>query len=288
MEVQVGLVQLTSSDDPAANLPVTEAYIREAAAAGAGFVLTPEVTNIVSMSRARQRAVLRHEADDETLARLRLVAQECEIWLLIGSLSLLSDDPAGRFANRSFLIAPDGGVAARYDKIHMFDAVPVAGEAYRESSGYRPGERMSLAQTPFGAVGMTICYDMRFPDLYLRLARAGASLLTAPSAFTRPTGAAHWEVLLRARAIETGCFVLAPAQCGEHAASEGKLRTTYGHSLAISPWGEVLADGGDAPGVTLAKLDLTEVARARSRVPSLSGARVFRGPDRSGDGRKLT
>lgn len=276
--VRVGLVQLTSGDDPVANLPVTEAFVREAVAAGAKFVLTPEVTNIVSMSRGRQKSVLRAEEDDETLTRLRVVAADCGIWLLIGSLALLSDDPAGRFVNRSFLIAPDGQIAARYDKIHMFDAVPVAGEAYRESSGYRPGQGAALAHTPFGGVGMTICYDMRFPELYLRLARAGASILTAPSAFTRPTGAAHWEVLLRARAIETGCFVLAPAQCGEHAATDGRARTTYGHSLVVSPWGEVIADGGDAPGVVMADLDLAEVEKARIRVPSLIGAQVFHGP----------
>lgn len=276
--VRIGLVQLTSGDDPAANLPVTEDLIRRAASAGARFVLTPEVTNIVSMSRARQRDVLRTEADDPTLARLRVVASECGIWLLIGSLALLSDDPAGRFANRSFLIGPDGQIAARYDKIHMFDALPVAGEAYRESSGYRPGSVATLAQTPFGRVGMTICYDMRFPELYARLARAGAGILTAPSAFTRPTGAAHWDVLLRARAIETGCFVLAPAQCGEHPTTDGRARKTYGHSLVISPWGEVLADGGEEPGVVMANLDMSEVATARSRVPSLLGARVFEGP----------
>lgn len=278
MVVRVSLVQLCSGDDPAVNLVETERHVREAAASGAEFVLTPEVTNIVSMSRARQRAVLRGEGDDETLSRLQVVAAECGVWLPIGSLALLSDDPAGRFANRSFLIGPDGAIAGRYDKIHMFDAVPVDGEAYRESSGYRPGERATLVRTPFGAVGMTICYDIRFPELYLRLARAGASILTAPSAFTRPTGAAHWEVLLRARAIETGCYVLAPAQCGAHAATEGQARTTYGHSLVVSPWGEVIADGGETPGVILASLDMNEVTKARARVPSLTGAQVFSGP----------
>lgn len=276
-DVRVALIQLTSGDDPAANLGETEAFVREAAASGAEFILTPEVTNIVSMSRKRQKAVLRREDDDETLARLRVVAAECGVWLLIGSLALLSDDPDGRFANRSFLISPDGAIAARYDKIHMFDAAPAAGDAYRESSGYRPGEAAVIAKTPFAAVGLTICYDMRFPELYARLARAGASILTAPSAFTRPTGRAHWEVLLRARAIETGCFVLAPAQCGEHAASDGRARKTYGHSLAISPWGEIIADGGDERGVTMATLRMDEVADARLRVPSLSGARVFYG-----------
>ena len=159
----------------------------------------------------------------------------------------------------------------------MFDAAPREGEAYRESAGYRPGAEAVLAEGP-ARIGMTICYDMRFPDLYLRLARAGAEVLTAPSAFTRPTGAAHWEVLLRARAIETGCFMLAPAQCGTHAATEGMARETWGHSLIISPWGEVLADGGEAPGIVRASLDLSEVAKARRRIPSLSGARAFSGP----------
>ena len=229
------LIQLTSSDDPAANLPQTEALIREAAARGARLALTPEVTNIVSMSRARQRAVLTTEAEDMTLARLRAVAAELEIWLLIGSLALAGETADGRFVNRSFLIAPDGVVAARYDKIHMFDARPTEGQTYRESSGYRPGTRAVIAPTPLGRIGMTICYDMRFPELYARLARGGAQILTAPSAFTRPTGAAHWEPLLRARAIETGCYMLAPAQCGVHPSSEGPSRETWGRSLAVAP-----------------------------------------------------
>lgn len=276
--LRAALVQLTSSDVPDANLPVTEALVREAAASRASFVATPEVTNAVSMDRAHQRKVLRGEADDPTLASLRRLADDLDVWLLIGSLALSGESDDGRFVNRSFLIAPDGRIAARYDKIHMFDAVPVDGEAYRESSGYRPGGRAVLARTPIGAIGMTICYDMRFPELYLRLARAGASILTVPSAFTRPTGAAHWETLLRARAIETGCFVLAPAQCGEHATSAGRARETWGRSLIVSPWGEVIADGGDAPGVVAADLDLHEVGAARRRIPSLSGARVFSGP----------
>lgn len=276
--LRVGLIQLSSGDDPAANLPRTAALIREAAAAGAEFALTPEVINLVSMNRARQRALLRPEAEDATLAGLRALAAELGIRLLVGSLALAGESPDGRFVNRSFLIGPDGGVLARYDKIHMFDANPAAGERYRESAGYRPGARAVTAETPWGRIGLTICYDMRFPELYLRLARAGAAILTAPSAFTRPTGAAHWEPLLRARAIETGCFVLAPAQCGRHETAEGPARETWGHSLAVSPWGEVLADGGEAPGVTLADLDLGAVAAARARVPSLSGARVFAGP----------
>lgn len=278
MMLRAALVQLSSTDDPAANLPVTEGLIREAAGRGATLIATPEVTNIVSMSRTRQSAMLRPEAEDATLARLRVVATELGVWLLIGSLALSGESPDGRFVNRSFLIGPDGAVAARYDKIHMFDAAPGAGDTYRESAGYRPGEHAVTAPTPWGRLGMTICYDMRFPELFLRLARAGAGLITVPSAFTRPTGAAHWEVLLRARAIEAGCFILAPAQCGRHSASEGAERATWGHSLIIAPWGEVLDDGGEAPGVVLADLDMAAVGAARARVPSLSGARVFFGP----------
>ncbi|MEM7544836.1 MAG: carbon-nitrogen hydrolase family protein [Pseudomonadota bacterium] len=274
----VALIQLTSSDDPLANLPLTEALIRQAAGDGASLIVTPEVTNIVSMSRAHQRRVLRSEADDPTLARLRVLSAELSTWLLIGSLALSGEKEDGRFVNRSFLIRPDGQIVARYDKIHMFDAVPVAGEAYRESSGYRPGDAAVLAGTPWGPLGMTICYDMRFPDLYLRLARSGAQIISVPSAFTRPTGAAHWEVLLRARAIETGCFVLAPAQCGQHEASEGAVRSTWGHSLIIAPWGEVIADAGDSPGIIRADLDLAAVADVRQRVPSLIGGRTWYGP----------
>lgn len=277
MTLSVALIQLSSTDDPAANLPVTEAYIREAAAGGATLIATPEVTNMVSMSRARQNENLRHEADDPTLARLRSLTAELGVWLLIGSLAV-KGAADGRFSNRSFLIDPDGAVVATYDKIHMFDAIPTAEESYRESNGYRPGNTAMLAETPIARIGMTICYDMRFPDLYLRLARAGAQILTIPSAFTRPTGAAHWEVLLRARAIETGCFVLAPAQCGVHKASRGPERKTWGHSLVISPWGEVLADGGDAPGVVHAEINLDDIADARRRVPSLIGAQSFSGP----------
>jgi predicted amidohydrolase len=278
MPLSAALVQLGASDDPAANLPETERLVREAAARGAALVLTPEVTNCVSASRTRQREVLGEEADDPTLARLREVAADCGVRLLIGSLALRSGDPDGRFVNRSFLIGPDGGIAARYDKIHMFDVEIGDGESYRESAGYRPGTRAVLADTPLGGIGITICYDMRFPALYRRLAQAGAEILTVPSAFTVPTGRAHWEPLLRARAIETGCFVLAPAQWGRHAATRGRQRETWGHSLAVDPWGRVLADAGEGTGVTLLELDLAEVAEARGRIPSLSGDRAFEGP----------
>jgi predicted amidohydrolase len=278
--VRAALIQLTCGDDPDENLGRTEALLREAADRGTAFALTPECTNIVSASRRHQRAVLRRENADATLARLRAVAAERGLWLLIGSLCLLAEDDAeGRFVNRSFLIGPDGGIRARYDKIHMFDVDVADGESYRESAAYRPGDRAVLAEVLEVPAGLTVCYDLRFPQLYRALAQAGARMLTVPSAFTVPTGRAHWHTLLRARAIETGCFVLAPAQCGEHAASHGPRRRTYGHSLAVGPWGAVLADAGDAgPGVTLVDLDFGEVDVARSRIPSLTHDRAFEAP----------
>ena len=276
--MRVGLVQLTVGDDPAQNLPETLGLVRAAAAGGAGFVLTPECTNALSSDRDHQRSVFFMEERDPTLAALRAEAAALGVWLLIGSLGLLTEDADGRFANRSFLIAPDGRIAARYDKIHMFDVSISETEVYRESSGYRPGERAVLVKTPFASIGMTVCYDVRFAHLYRTLAQAGAQILTVPAAFNHITGQAHWEVLLRARAIETGCFVLAPAQTGDHPATHGKGRKTHGHSLVIAPWGEVLADGGTEKGVVFADLDLGAVAAARARVPSLTHDRRFTGP----------
>ncbi len=276
--MRVGLVQLCAGDQSLANLPVTEGFIRQAAGDGATFVLTPEVTNIISTSRAHQQGVLRLQEDDPTLTRLRDVTAELGIWLLIGSLAVKTVDRDGRFANRSFLIDPKGQIVATYDKIHMFDVDISETETWRESDGYRPGDHAVMAQTPIGAVGMTICYDLRFPHLHRDLAKAGAQIITVPAAFSPVSGAAHWHVLLRARAIETGCFVLAPAQCGDHAISNGKPRSTYGHALAISPWGEVLADGGTNPGVTLVDIDLAEVAKARQRIPAIRHDRPYQGP----------
>lgn len=276
--MRAALVQLTASDDPVANLTVTRGDVAKAAAQGATLICTPEVTNCVSQDRARQREVLRHEADDPTLAALRDDAARLGVWIAIGSLAVKTDDADGRFANRSFLIGPDGAIAARYDKIHMFDVTVSDTESYRESAGYRPGDRAVVAQTPDAALGLTVCYDLRFPHLYRDLAQAGAEVLLVPSAFSPVTGAAHWETLLRARAIETGCFVLAAAQTGTHSAMSGKARQTWGHSLAIAPWGEVLADAGTAPGVTLVDLDLTLVAQSRGRVPSLTHDRPYESP----------
>lgn len=276
--MKAALVQLTSSDDPAANLPRTCDLIADAAGQGAGFVLTPEVTNCVSQDRPHQTRVLQHEADDVTLKGLREAAIRHGVWLSIGSLALKTDDPDGRFANRSFLIDPAGQIVARYDKIHMFDVTVSDTETYRESAGYRPGDRAVVADTPFAKIGLSICYDIRFGYLYRALAQAGAQVLLIPSAFSPVTGAAHWEPLLRARAIETGSYVLAAAQTGTHSASAGKPRQTYGHSMAISPWGEVLADLGTDCGIALVDLDLGEVSQSRKRIAALSHDRPFEGP----------
>jgi deaminated glutathione amidase len=277
--LKTALIQVSATDDPMRNLPATEGLVRQAAAGGAGFILTPEVTNCRSTDRAHQSEVLRFEADDPTLSRFRIVADELKVWLLIGSLGLKTHDADGRFANRSFLIAPDGSIAARYDKIHMFDVDVSPTEKYRESSGYRPGDCAVTAATPFARIGMTVCYDLRFAYLYRALAKSGATVLTTPANFNDTTGAAHWEPLLRARAIETGCYVLAPAQCGSFPAHNGPARKAYGHSMAVSPWGEVLADGGADVGVTYVVLDPNEVTKARSRIPSLTHDRPFTGPE---------
>ena len=276
--MRIALIQLTVTDDPVANLAATLGFVRQAHAEGAEFILTPECTNGLWSNRAAQKALLRLEEDDATLAALRDEAGKLGVWLLIGSLALLTGDSDGRFANRSFLIRPDASIAARYDKIHMFDVNVSETEVYRESAAFRPGSQAVIAQTPFAPIGMTVCYDVRFATLYRKLAQGGAQIITVPAAFNHITGAAHWETLLRARAIENGAFVLAPAQTGFHAEAGGKGRRTYGHSLAIAPWGEVLADGGTEPGVTLVDIDLTQVADARRRVPSLQHDRGFEGP----------
>ena len=276
--MRIALIQLTVTDDPVANLAATLGFVRQAHAEGAEFILTPECTNGLWSNRAAQKALLRLEEDDATLAALRDEAGKLGIWLLIGSLALLTGDEDGRFANRSFLIRPDASIAARYDKIHMFDVNVSETEVYRESAAFRPGSQAVIAQTPFAPIGMTVCYDVRFATLYRKLAQGGAQIITVPAAFNHITGAAHWETLLRARAIENGAFVLAPAQTGFHAEAGGKGRRTYGHSLAIAPWGEVLANGGTDPGVTLVDLDLTQVADARGRVPSLQHDRGFDAP----------
>ncbi len=280
MTIRAGLVQLCSGDDPAANLPVTQSLIAEASARGARFILTPEVTNCVSSSRKRQQEVLQPEVLDITLAALREQASALGVWLLIGSLALNDGGEDRRFVNRSFLISPEGRIAARYDKIHMFDVDVSETESYRESAGYKPGDRAVICDLGDIVLGLTVCYDLRFPALFRRLAQHGAGVISVPSAFSPTTGAAHWEVLLRARAIETGSYILAPAQTGTHpAGTDARPRRTHGHSLAVAPWGEVMADGGTDPCVTLIDLDPAAVASARSRVPSLSHDRPFTGPE---------
>lgn len=273
--MKAALLQMTSSDQPSENLTMVRDMVRRAAADGAGFVLTPEVTNCVSTSRSHQEEVLQPEEGNAFLAGMIEEAKAQGVWLLIGSLGIKTGDPDGRFANRSFLISPEGEIVAWYDKIHMFDVEVSPEETYRESAGYRPGDRAVVADAGFAKIGMTICYDLRFPHLYRTLAHAGAQILTVPAAFSPVTGAAHWEPILRSRAIETGCFVLAPAQCGTHAASRGKQRSTHGHSLVVAPWGEVLLDAGTEPGIYPVDLDMDRIAEARRRVPSLSHDREF-------------
>ena len=276
--MKVALVQLTSGDDPALNLLSTIAAIREAAGRGAEFVLTPEVTNCISASRAHQTGVLQHEVDDITLEGLRAEAADLGVWLSIGSLALKTGDPDGRFANRSFMINPKGDIVARYDKIHMFDVVLSEAEIYQESKGYRPGDAASIVTCDFGIVGLSICYDLRFPHLFRDLAQAGAQIITVPSAFATISGEAHWHILLRARAIETGCFIIAAAQTGQHLAQTGKQRKTYGHSLVVSPWGEVLLDAGTLTGISIVEIDLENVENARRRIPSLQHDRKYQAP----------
>jgi len=262
-------IQLSSGREPAENIAAASALIRQAQAEGAELIMTPETTDMMEPRRPRAFEKAESQEAHQVLAAFRDLAAELGVWLLAGSLVVKLS--AEKLANRSFLIAPDGAIAASYDKIHMFDVEIPDGQSYRESGAYRAGESAVTAELPWGRLGMTVCYDLRFPQLYRALAHAGADFLTVPSAFTRYTGQAHWHVLLRARAIETGCYVFAPAQCGVHA--EG--RETYGHSLIVAPWGEILADGGEQPGVVMAEIDPALVAEARSMVPALSHDRDF-------------
>jgi deaminated glutathione amidase len=261
--IRAALVQMRAGRDIARNVQDAAALVREAAGQGAELVSTPEMTNILEPDRPRLRALARSESEDESVRRFAALAQELRIWLNIGSLALKG--PGEKLLNRSLLLAPDGTIAARYDKIHLFDVDLPTGESLRESHAYEGGSSAVLVETPLAPIGLTICYDMRFPHLYRALAKAGARILTVPSAFTVPTGKAHWHVLLRARAIETGSFVLAAAQGGTHESG----RETYGHSLIVSPWGEVLAEAGTEPGVVMAELDLAAADQARARIPAL-------------------
>jgi deaminated glutathione amidase len=264
-------VQLRSSDDVADNIRETARLVRDAAAQGASFVATPENTTLMAPDGGAKLARSFDEAHDPALPVFSDLAKELNIWLLIGSLAIKVS--ASKTANRSFLFAPDGSIAARYSKLHLFDVTLGSGEAYRESDTVEGGGEAILAQTPLGVFGLSICYDLRFPLLYRQLAQKGAFLFTVPSAFTVPTGQAHWHVLLRARAIENGAFVMAPAQGGLHANG----RKTYGHSLIVSPWGEILAEAGTEPGVIVAEIDPALSVQARARVPSLLHDRPYLG-----------
>ena len=266
-------VQMTSGREPAENVAAAADLIRRAKAAGADLIMTPEITNMLEPKREALLAKAVPEAEDAALAAFRAQAAELKVWLLVGSLVVRI--AADKAANRSILLDPAGRIAARYDKIHMFDVDIPDGQSYRESRAFRPGGQAVVADLPWGRLGLTVCYDLRFAYLYRSLAQAGAAFLSVPAAFTKLTGEAHWHVLLRARAIETGCFVFAPAQCGTHA--EG--RQTFGHSLIVAPWGEVLADGGEAPGVVLAEIDPARVDAARAMVPALRHDRPFTAAD---------
>jgi len=265
-------VQVNAGTEIGPNLEAAATLVRRARDAGAEFIALPENVAFIAQGRAKVLARVTPEAGHPALPVFRDLARETGAWLLVGSLGIALED--GRVANRSFLIGADGAVAGRYDKIHMFDVDLPGGESYRESATFRPGERAVVAPTPWGGLGMTVCYDLRFAYLFRALAQGGASLITVPAAFTAPTGRAHWHVLLRARAIETGCFVIAPAQCGTH--DEG--RKTYGHSLIVGPWGEILAEAGEEPGIVTATLDLARVAECRAMVPALRHDRPFTGP----------
>ena len=271
---RVALIQTNATGDAARNRERACALIAEAADAGADFVATPEVTNLIAPGREALFGAIRDEADDPCLAAIRDIAAERGIGILVGSLALKAEGEEERAVNRSFLIDRTGAITARYDKIHMFEADLGDQGRFREAASYKPGERAVVTDAGWAQMGLTICYDLRFPALYRALAKAGAQVLTVPSAFTAPTGRAHWHTLLRARAIETGCFVIAPAQWGpHHGKDETSLRESYGHSLIIDPWGTVLADAEEGEGIVHADIDLTMIDKARKRIPSLSNDR---------------
>ena len=266
-------VQLRCGDDIADNTRAASNLIREAQRAGAQFVATPENTSFMAADAGAKLELARSEKDDLALAAFSTVAEELRLWLLIGSLAIKVSE--GKTANRSYLLGPDGRIAARYDKIHLFDVNLPDGESYRESNTVAPGAQSVTADLPWGRLGLSVCYDLRFPHLYRTLAKSGAVIFTIPSAFTETTGKAHWHTLLRARAVENGCFVIAPAQGGKHANG----RSTYGHSMIVGPWGDIFAETGTEPGFITADIDLEQVAAVRARVPSLQHDRPFSAPE---------
>lgn len=270
--VKFACVQMSAGPEVGPNLDAAAVLIREAAAAGAKFIFTPENTSIIEPNRELALAKSFTQDEHPGLPYFSALAQELGVWLLIGSMPIRVEPE--RLANRSFLIDDRGRIITHYDKIHLFDVDLPNGEVYRESERIRPGSQAVLAPTPWGALGLTVCYDLRFPQLYRELAHAGASIISIPAAFTVPTGEAHWHVLLRARAIETGAFVFAPAQCGTHAGG----RRTYGHSLIVAPWGEILAEAGEAPGTIATAVDFSQVTAARGMIPSLRHDRDYARP----------
>lgn len=268
---RAALVQITAGPEPASNAQQNAALVKEASEGGAQFVMLPEVCNMIEPDRAALRQKVRPESEDETIVVLREMAAKAGIWVLVGSAVVAPNGPEGKLANRSLLIDGTGEIRGRYDKMHLFDVNVGSDDVYRESDTYQGGGKLALIEMPWGPLGMTVCYDLRFPHLYRDYAKAGAVMLTIPSAFTRPTGLAHWHVLLRARAIECGAFVFAPAQTGDHQGG----RKTYGHGLAVDPWGEVLIDQGKEPGIAYAEIDTRLAATARSRIPALKHDREY-------------
>ena len=266
---RAALVQMCATRDPGENTNLASGLIRQAAADGADYIQTPEVTTLMETDPATMLSVSEAEHSNKALDTFRTLADELSVWLHIGSMGIKLPD--NKLANRSFVIAPNGDIAARYDKIHMFDVMLPNEERYSESDNYAPGRNAVTVDLPWGKLGLTICYDLRFAYLHRALAHAGADFLAVPAAFTRTTGAAHWHTLLKARAIETGCFVFAAGQTGDHTCG----RETYGHSLVVSPWGEILADAGTAPGVVVADIDVTKVSEVRQQIPALTHDRSF-------------
>jgi predicted amidohydrolase len=267
--MKIAILQMTAGFDPAANAAALVDAVAQARAGGAEILFTPEMSNMLDRNRARAAQAIRHEDDDGVLAAVRTAAADAGLWVHLGSLAVRGDSPDDKWRNRAFVIAPDGSIAARYDKIHLFDVDLASGESWRESSVYQGGQSAVAVQLPRALLGLSICYDIRFPAVYAALSRAGADIVAVPAAFTVPTGKAHWHVLLRARAIESACFVVAAAQTGDHA--DG--RSTYGHSLVVDPWGDVLLDMGDAPGLGFVDLPLEAIAEVRGRVPVIANRR---------------
>lgn len=263
--MKLAILQSRTGIDPEANARSLVHAVEQAAAGGAAFLFTPEMSGLLDQQRDRARPRLRSESDDLVLAAVRDAAARSGIWVHLGSLALAGEREDGRLVNRGFVIDPAGDIRARYDKMHLFDVDLPTGESWRESASYAPGESPAIVETPLGRLGLSVCYDLRFPDLFRALTDAGATILSIPAAFTVPTGEAHWHILLRARAIEAGVFVVAAAQVGRH--EDG--RSTFGHSLVIDPWGRVLLDMGDAPGLAFAEIDPAQVDEVRSRLPAI-------------------